>query len=72
MRRLVLIANPVASGFTASLHREVVATLTGPYDVTPVWPSSAVEARQVAADAASDGYDVVVAMGGDGIAPPHR
>ncbi|HSG79723.1 MAG TPA: diacylglycerol kinase family protein [Acidimicrobiia bacterium] len=68
MRRLVLIANPVASGFTASLHREVVATLTGPYDVQPVWPNSAADARRAAAEAAADGIEVVGAMGGDGVA----
>lgn len=68
VRRLVLIANPVASGFTASLHREVVATLTGPYVVQPVWPNSAAEARRAAAEAAADGIDVVAAMGGDGVA----
>jgi diacylglycerol kinase family enzyme len=67
MRRLVLVSNPVASGFTASLHREVVATLTGPFDVTPVWPPTPGEARRAAAEAAADGYDVVVAMGGDGV-----
>jgi diacylglycerol kinase family enzyme len=67
MRRLVLISNPVASGFTASLHREVVAILTGPFDVTPVWPPTPGEARRAAAEAAADGYDVVVAMGGDGV-----
>ncbi|MFQ5948623.1 MAG: diacylglycerol/lipid kinase family protein [Acidimicrobiia bacterium] len=67
MRRLVLIANPSASGFTGSLHREVVSLLAGPYDVTPVWPNGPAEARQAAADAAEEGYDLVVAMGGDGV-----
>lgn len=67
MRRLVLVANPAASGFTASLYREVVDVLTGPFDVTAVWPNSPAEARTVAANAATEGYDVVAAMGGDGI-----
>ncbi|MBU1494988.1 MAG: hypothetical protein KKE89_01115 [Actinobacteria bacterium] len=67
MRRLVLVANPSASGFTASLYREVVDILTGPFDVTPVWPTGPDEARRAAADAAAEGYDVVAAMGGDGI-----
>jgi len=67
MRRLVLVANPAASGFTASLYREVVALLTGPFDVTAVWPNGPAEARSVAADAAAEGYDIVAAMGGDGI-----
>jgi diacylglycerol kinase family enzyme len=67
VRRLVLIANPVASGFTASLYREVVSILTGPFDVTAIWPEGPGEARGAAADAATEGYDVVAAMGGDGI-----
>lgn len=67
VRRLVLIANPVASGFTAAMHREVTRILTGPYDVTAVWPESPQSARSQAADAAAEGYDVVAAMGGDGV-----
>jgi diacylglycerol kinase family enzyme len=67
MRRLVLVANPAASGFTASLYREVVSLLTGPFAVTAVWPGGPDEARGIAADAAAEGYDVVAAMGGDGI-----
>jgi len=67
MRRLVLVANPAASAFTSSLHREVIDLLTGPFDVTSVWPNGPDEARRVAADAAADGYDVVAAMGGDGV-----
>jgi len=68
MRRLILVANPAASGFTASLHRDVVSILQSGYVVTPVWPDGAAEARAAAADAAAEGYDVVVAMGGDGVA----
>lgn len=68
MRRLLLIANPAASGFTASLHRDVVRILGRTYDVTPLWPNGPVEARQAASSAASDGFEVVVAMGGDGVA----
>ena len=67
MRRLVLIANPAASGFTSSLYREVVALLSGPFDVTSVWPNGPNEARSVAAEAAAEACDVVAAMGGDGI-----
>jgi diacylglycerol kinase family enzyme len=67
MRSLVLIANPAASAFTGGLYRDVVRILTGPFDVTPQWPNDPAEARTVAAGAAADGYDVVVAMGGDGV-----
>ena len=68
MRRLLLVANPAASGFTGALHRDVVSTLSSTYDVAPVWPNSADEARQAAAHAAESGFDVVAAMGGDGVA----
>ncbi|HSM02559.1 MAG TPA: diacylglycerol kinase family protein [Acidimicrobiia bacterium] len=68
MRRLILVANPAASGFTASLHRDVVSILQSGFVVTPVWPDGAAEARVAAADAAAEGYDIVVAMGGDGVA----
>jgi diacylglycerol kinase family enzyme len=67
MRRLILVANPIASGFTASLHREVMEVLTGPFHVTSMWPGTSGEARTVAAEAAEAGYDVVAAMGGDGV-----
>ncbi len=68
MRRLLLVANPAASGFTGALHREVVSTLSTTFDVAPVWPNSADEARQAAAHAAESGFEVVAAMGGDGVA----
>ena len=67
MRRLLLIANPAASGFTAMLHRAVVATLRPHFEVTPVWPDDPLEAEAEAAAAAAAGVDVVAAMGGDGI-----
>lgn len=67
MRRLLLVANPAASGFTASLHHEVVGTLRDGFTVTPVWPDGPEEAEQEARDAAADGFDVVAAMGGDGV-----
>lgn len=67
MRRLLLVANPAASGFTASLHRDVAEILGRSYDVTPIWPNGPAEARTDAAAAAAEGYEVVVAMGGDGV-----
>ncbi len=67
MPRLLLIANPAASGFTGALHREVVHLLSDGFDVAPVWPDSADQARQAAAHAAERGFDVVAAMGGDGV-----
>ena len=68
MRRLVLIANPSASGFTGAGFRRVVETLGASFDVTAEWPDDATASRRCAARAAEDGVDVVVAMGGDGVA----
>jgi diacylglycerol kinase family enzyme len=67
MRRLLLVANPAASGFTGALHRDVVTILSESFDVTKVWPDGPAEARAVAADAAADQFAVVAAMGGDGV-----
>jgi len=67
MRRLLLVANPAASGFTSLLHRDVVEILQGGYQVTPVWPDGPTQARAAAIDAAAEGYEAVVGMGGDGV-----
>lgn len=67
MERLLLVANPAASGFTAALHRQVLATLRDRYTVTPAWPGGPQEAEAGARDAAAAGVEVVAAMGGDGI-----
>jgi diacylglycerol kinase family enzyme len=67
MRRLLLIANPSASAFTGALYRRVVDELGEVFEVVPAWPSSPDGARLLAAEAAFDGFDVVVAMGGDGV-----
>jgi diacylglycerol kinase family enzyme len=67
MRRLLLVTNPAASNFTGAVYRDVLRILDGPYQVTPVWPGSAAGARAAATAAAGDGYDVVAAMGGDGV-----
>ena len=68
MKRLLLIANPSASGFTGASLRDVEATLGEAYAVTTAWPNGPAESRQAAADAAAEGYSVVAAMGGDGLA----
>jgi diacylglycerol kinase family enzyme len=67
MRRLLLVANPSSSGFTGALHRDVVDTLGEGFDVVPIWPVNPAAARQRAADAVTEGFDIVVAMGGDGV-----
>lgn len=63
----MLVANPSSSGFTGSLFRDVVSTLSRGYDVRPIWPVNPSEARQRAIEAARDGVEVVAAMGGDGV-----
>lgn len=67
MRSVLLVANPSASSFTGALHRRVLRDLGEVYDVVPVWPNSPEAAREMAAEAAADGFHAVVAMGGDGV-----
>jgi diacylglycerol kinase family enzyme len=67
MRRLLLVANPAASGFTSSLHRDVAEILGGGFHVTSIWPNGPAQARTESSAAAAEGFDVVVAMGGDGV-----
>jgi diacylglycerol kinase family enzyme len=68
VKRLLLVANPSASGFTGASLRDVEATLGEAFAVTTAWPNGPAESRQAAADAAAEGYSVVAAMGGDGVA----
>lgn len=67
MERILLCANPAASGFTGGIHRAVVARLRREFDVHTEWPKTAAEARATSAAAAAEGFDLVVAMGGDGV-----
>ncbi|MDX2343469.1 MAG: diacylglycerol kinase family protein [Acidimicrobiia bacterium] len=67
MRRLLLIANPSASGFTGAALRAVESKLSEGFELDTTWPNGPAESRQAAADAAADGYAAVVAMGGDGV-----
>jgi diacylglycerol kinase family enzyme len=67
MARLMLVANPAASQFTGGDHRHIVGMLSREHMIEAVWPNSAADARVIAADAVTAGFDGVVAMGGDGI-----
>lgn len=67
MKRLLLIANPAASGFTGGLHRTAASRLSRHFEVTAEWPKTAADTRQASAAAAADDFDLVVAMGGDGV-----
>lgn len=68
MRRLLLLANPSASGFTGALFRDVVRILEADFSVDAEWPHGAPATRRRAGEAAGEGYHVVAAMGGDGVA----
>jgi diacylglycerol kinase family enzyme len=68
MRKLLLVANPSASGFTGAALRDVETILAEGFEVVTVWPNGPAESRQAAADAADEGYSIVAAMGGDGVA----
>lgn len=67
MAQLMLVANPAASQFTGGDHRSIVRYLSRRHLVEAVWPNSAADARTIATDAVTAGFDGVVAMGGDGI-----
>jgi len=67
MGRILLVANPNASRFTGQLHRQIFSLLSQEHEVTPEWPEGPTEAHQAAEKAALNGYDVAVAMGGDGV-----
>ncbi|MEA3502935.1 MAG: diacylglycerol kinase family protein, partial [Actinomycetota bacterium] len=67
MRRLLLLANPSASGFTGALYRDVVSTLSITFAVDAEWPQGTDATREHAARAGDEGYDIVAAMGGDGV-----
>lgn len=67
MPRLLLCANPAASGFTGGLHRDILAVLRTGFDVESEWPKTPADTRTLSAEAAADGIEVVAAMGGDGV-----
>jgi diacylglycerol kinase family enzyme len=67
VKKLLLVANPAASGFTGGLFRTIISMLAGSYEIEPAWPVNPDEARTVSAKAAHDGFDVVVGFGGDGV-----
>jgi diacylglycerol kinase family enzyme len=68
MRRGLLIANPSASGFTGAGFRRVLEILGSSFAVDVAWPQDPADTRVRAREAATAGYDVVFAMGGDGVA----
>jgi diacylglycerol kinase family enzyme len=65
-RRMLLVANPYATAMSERLRNLVVYALQGRYRVDAVDTERKGHATDIARDAAAEGYDVVVAFGGDG------
>jgi diacylglycerol kinase family enzyme len=65
-RRMLIIVNPYASTVSDRLKNLVVYALQGRYDVEAVVTESRDHATEIGTAARDDGYDIVVAFGGDG------
>jgi diacylglycerol kinase family enzyme len=65
-RRMLIIVNPYATTVSDRLKNLVVYALQGRYSVEAVETEARAHATQITREAAQEGYDVVVAFGGDG------
>src|SRR2546421_5085652 len=65
-RRMLVIVNPYATTVSDRLKNLVVYALQGRYSVEAVDTQARSHATEICREAASEGYDVVVAFGGDG------
>jgi diacylglycerol kinase family enzyme len=65
-RRMLVIVNPYASTVSDRLRSLVVYALQGRYAVEAVETEAQAHATAICREAADEGYDVVVAFGGDG------
>lgn len=65
-KRMLIIVNPYATTVSDRLRHLVVYALRGRYEVTAVDTEARGHASQLCREAAQEGYDVVVAFGGDG------
>jgi diacylglycerol kinase family enzyme len=65
-KRMLVIVNPYATTVSDRLRNLVVYALEARYDVEAVDTERPNHATQICREAASEGYDVVVAFGGDG------
>jgi diacylglycerol kinase family enzyme len=65
-RRMLVIVNPYATTVSDRLKNLVVYALRGSYDVNAIDTEARDHATEICRDAAREGYDVVVAFGGDG------
>jgi diacylglycerol kinase family enzyme len=66
LRRMLVIVNPYATTVSDRLKYLVVYALRGRYEVTAVDTEARDHATELCREAAQEGYDVVVAFGGDG------
>jgi diacylglycerol kinase family enzyme len=66
LRRMLVIVNPYATTVSDRLKNLVVYALRGRYEVTAVDTEARDHATELCREAAQEGYDVVVAFGGDG------
>src|SRR6478672_10055445 len=65
-KRMLIIVNPYATTVSDRLKHLVVAALNGRYDVEAIDTARPGHATELCREAAGEGYDVVVAFGGDG------
>src|ERR687888_1918432 len=65
-KRMLVVANPYATTMSQRLKSLVVYALQGRYDVDAVDTEGRDHATQLCREAAAEGYEVVVAFGGDG------
>jgi diacylglycerol kinase family enzyme len=65
-KRMLIIVNPYATTVSDRLKRLVVYALRGTYDVTAIDTQARDHATELCREAAHEGYDAVVAFGGDG------
>jgi len=65
-KRMLVVCNPYATSMSERLKGLVVYALQGRYDVHAVDTEGRDHATLLCREAAADGYDVVVAFGGDG------
>jgi diacylglycerol kinase family enzyme len=65
-KRMLIIVNPYATTMSDRLKHLVVYALQGRYDVHAVDTQRRGHATELCREAAGEGYDVVVAFGGDG------
>src|SRR5690348_7861713 len=65
-RRMLVIVNPYATTVSNRLKNLVVYALQSRYDVEAVETQAKAHATELCREAADEGYEVVVAFGGDG------